>query len=227
MRNFSHVLTSKLPIEMKLLPIIFLAIAGLGCHRNAVAPPQVRKNIQLDYDSERAAIVSAVIREMYVNDGTRLLVIEHEDPCALAEPKETPEPEVAQMPHQMEDHAFQNLPDLADETIDDFHARFKECHHLANKLDVPVKYVLIGSKDLEPLFPEGSVDRGWNRFYVKYTNSSGVIQFSNPGFNRDYTQSIVSTGRWCGGNCGSGYFLLLTKDGGVWKVKTKVGTWVS
>ena len=209
------------------LPIIFFAIVSPACHRHSITQPTKLASIQADYELERAAVVSTVIREMYVNDGTRLLVIEHEDPCSSAEPKETPEPEVAQMRQQMEDHAFQNLPDLAHETIDDFHARTKECHHLANKLDVPVKYVLVGSKDLEPLFPKGSVDRGWHQFYAKYTNSSGIVQFSNPGFNRDYTQSVVSTGRWCGGLCGSGYFLLLTKDGGVWKVKTKVGTWVS
>jgi hypothetical protein len=127
----------------------------------------------------------------------------------------------------MEDDAFQSLPELARETIDDFHAREKECHPLAKKLDLPIKYVLVGSKELKPLFPEGEIDRGWSRFYAKYPGSSGVIGFSNPGFNRAYTQAVVSTSRGCGGLCGAGYFILLTKDSGVWKIKTKHGTWVS
>jgi len=209
-----------------LLAVILFVVTCLGCHR-AGTPQSKLAIIQTDYESERAAIVSAVIREMYVDDRTQLLVIEHEDPCPPAEPNESPDPEVTHMRQQIEDHAFQNLPNLSRETIDDFHGRTKQCHHLANKLDVPVKYVLVGSKDLEPLFPKRGVDRGWDRFYAKYANSSGIIQFSNPGFNRDYTQSVVSTGRWCGGLCGAGYFLLLTKQGGAWRVATKVGTWVS
>ena len=87
--------------------------------------------------------------------------------------------------------------------------------------------MLVGQKDLEPLFPKGEFDRAWGKFYAKYPNSSGIINFSNPGFNRIYTQAVVSTGRGCGGLCGAGYFVLLAKEHGAWTVKTKVETWVS
>jgi hypothetical protein len=209
------------------LAIGFLAILGLACHRNSSTPESTINNIQADYKSEEAAVVSAIIREMYVDDRTQLLVIEHADPCPTPEPNETPDPKVIEMRQHMEDYAFKEMSELTRETIDDFHLRIGECHQLANELDVSIKYVLVGSKDLEPLFPKGEVDRGWSRFYAKYAHSPGIIQFSNPGFNRNYTQAVISTGRWCGGLCGAGYFVLLTKDGGVWKMKNKVGTWVS
>jgi hypothetical protein len=164
---------------------------------------------------------------MYVDDGTHLLVIEGADPCPSPQPNATPNAKVEELRRQTEDYAFQRMPELARETIDDFHSRKKECHSLTNKLDVPIKYVLVTSKDLERLFPEKEFDRAWTRFYAKYPESSGTINFSNPGFNRDYTQALLSTGRLCGGLCGAGYFVFLTKDRGTWTVKTKIGTWVS
>jgi hypothetical protein len=84
-----------------------------------------------------------------------------------------------------------------------------------------------GHTHTEPRFPKGEFDRAWSKFYAKYPNSSGIISFSNPGFNRGYTQAVVSTGRGCGGLCGAGYFVLLAKEHGVWTVKTKAETWVS
>jgi hypothetical protein len=179
-----------------------------------------------NYESEQRAAVSAIIRDMYIDDRTHMLVIQ-QDPCPTPEPSETPNPKVAELARQMEDQAFRRMPELARDAIEDFHLRAKECHQLSTDLDIPIKHVLVGSKDLEPLFPEGEFDRVWSRFYAKYPQSSGIISFSNPGFNRSYTQAIVSTARGCGGLCGAGYFVLLTKDSGKWKVKSRIGTWVS
>ena len=233
MRNFSHVSASNPVFPMKLriavsLTIIFIVVVGFSCHRkNKSRNPQYVATIQTNYETEQHAALSAVIRDMYVDDRTRLLVIAHADPCPTPEPTVTPNPKVEEMRQHMEDDGFQGMPELARETIDDFHARAKECHPLARKLVIPIDYELVGQKDLGQLFPKGEFDRAWTRFYTKYPKSSGIISFSNPGFNRDYTQAVVSTGRGCGGLCGAGYFVLLTKAQNVWTVKTKVGTWVS
>lgn len=207
------------------LIVIFVVVVVFGCDRN-ISKSTVAE-IQAIYEIEKQAALSAIIRDMYIDDRTTLLVLEGADPCASPQPVATPDAKVEEERKQTEEYAVQKMPELARETIDDFHVRAKQCHPLANKLDIPIKYVLVTSKDLEPLFPKGGVDRAWTRFYAKYPGSSGTIDFSNPGFNRDYTQAIVSTGRWCGGLCGQGYFVLLTKDHGVWKVKTKIETWVS
>ena len=213
----------------RILSLVIIFVAGFGCHRqnDARTTESNVANVQTNYEIEQRAAVSAIIRDMYIDDRTHLLVIQHADPCPTPAPSETPNPKVTEMRQQMEDHAFQGMPELTRDTIDDFHSRGKECHPLSSKLDIPIQYVLVGSKDLEMLFPKGEFDRAWSRFYAKYPKSSGIINFSNPGFNRDYTQAVVSTGRGCGGLCGAGYFVLLTKDSGVWKVKNKMGTWVS
>jgi hypothetical protein len=165
---------------------------------------------------------------MYINDDVRLLVIQHQYPCpTTSESKEVSDQKVEEMRQQMEDDALQRMPELSRETIDDFHSHAKECQPLAKQLDVPINYVLVGPKEIELLFPKGEFDRAWSRFYKKYPGSSGIISFSNVGFNRDLTQAVVSTGRGCGGLCGAGYFVLLMKAQNIWTVKTQVGTWVS
>lgn len=214
-----------------LIPLITLILmtGAFGCTRQSNID-RSQANVassRTNYKTELYATLSTVISNMYVDDHTHLLVIQGADPCPSPQPVATPNAKVEEMRKGIEDYAFQRMPELAPETINDFHARSKECHPHENKLDVPIEYVIVGFKDLAPLFPKGGFDRFWRRFYAKYPQSSGIITFSNPGFNRDYTQAVLSTGRMCGGLCGVGHFVLLTKEHGVWKVKTKVETWVS
>ena len=158
------------------LTIIFIVVVGFSCHRkNKSRNPQYVATIQTNYETEQHAALSAVIRDMYVDDRTRLLVIAHADPCPTPEPTVTPNPKVEEMRQHMEDDGFQGMPELARETIDDFHARAKECHPLARKLVIPIDYELVGQKDLGQLFPKGEFDRAWTRFYTKYPKSSGII----------------------------------------------------
>ncbi len=81
---------------------------------------------------------------MYVDDRVHLLVIEGADPCRAPQPVATPDQKVEELWKQMKDYTFRKMPELEAETIDDFNARSKECHPLANKLDIPIKYVLVG-----------------------------------------------------------------------------------
>lgn len=174
-------------------------------------------------ETEEYAVYSALINGMYVEDGVKMLVISEETHGCMPPSDE----KVGSMRREMEDRAIKDLSGVSRETIDDFRAKGKQCRSLARRLDVPVKYVIAGREDVEPLFPEGEFDRAWSKFYAKYPSSSGIINFSNIGFNREMTQAIVSTGRGCGGLCGAGYFVLLTKKEGIWTVVSKVETWVS
>ncbi|MGI8731767.1 MAG: hypothetical protein ACR2LM_00500 [Pyrinomonadaceae bacterium] len=208
-------------IRLAVALTVVIVASGFACkHHDQTRSPASQPPI--DYESEQHAIVSAVIREMYATGPTRNVVIQNPDPCPT--PEATPDPDVEELRQRMETNAFKRLPDVVPDTMTDFQTRKKECHPLARKLDVSVEYALLGQKDLELLFPKNG---DYKKFYAKYPQSSGTINFSNPGFNRDYTQAVVSTGRFCGLRCGEGYFVLLTKDGGVWKIKTKVDTWIS
>ena len=132
-----------------------------------------------------------------------------------------------EMRRGMEEWATEPMPALKRETIDDFFMSARKCTSLNWKLDIPVKYLMVSDDDLEPLFPEGEVDRWWRRFYARYPDSSGIINFSHIGFDDQMNQALVVTGRSCGGLCGAGYFVLLKKDHGLWSVQYKVNTWVS
>jgi hypothetical protein len=212
-------------------PLLVAALIGFGCGRNpqrqtaSTNQSSVKPTPAANPEAEKFAVLSAVIKDMYADATTRLLVIEHEDPC----PKtvEPLDPKVLELRQHMEDSAITDMPQLAPDTLEDFHASANRCQPLERRLDIPVKYVLVRSKDLEPLFPSGEFDRMYRRFYRKYPDSAGIINFSNPGFNRDFTQALISTGRVCGGLCGSGYFVLLEKEDDRWTVQAKVQTWIS
>ena len=211
-----------------------ILVLSLGCttrtgNRQNSEPPQsgTPSNPLPNRESENYAVLSALIKDMYVDDGVKLLVIQNARCPTTTEATEPIDAKVEEMRRQMEEYAFKELPELKHETIDDFHAQTKVCHPLTNELDIPIKYVLVVDKDLEPLFPKGELDRAWRRFYEKYPSSSGIVSFSRPGFNNEMNQAVVSTARSCGGLCGAGYFILLTKDQGRWKVRSKTNTWVS
>ncbi len=172
---------------------------------------------------EEYGVYSALIKDMYVEDRVKLLVITAESNGCMPASDE----KVESIRQEMEDYAVKNLSGVSHDTVDDFRAKDKQCRSLKKELDVPVKYVLVGKRDIDSLFPTGEFDRAWSRFYAKYPDSSGIINFSNIGFNRDMTQALVSTGRGCGGLCGEGYYVLLVKKKGVWIVGSKTNTWVS
>lgn len=184
-------------------------------------------SINADPEKEKYAVYSAVIKEMYLGQESKLLVVERDNYCQQTPEGEKVDEKIEDMRRQMEEDAFSRLPALKAETINDFHARAKECHPLEGQFDIPIKYQLISSRDLDSLFHVGEIEGGWSRFYKKYPGSSGVISFSNVGFNSEMNQALVSTSRGCGGLCGAGYFVILAKEQGVWKVGSKIMTWVS
>jgi hypothetical protein len=184
-------------------------------------------SIKADPEKEKYAVYSAVIKDMYLGQESKLLVIEQDTYCSQTPDSEKVDKKVGDMRRQMEEYAFGKLPALKAPTINDFHAHEQECRSLEEQFDIPIKYQLITSEDFDSLFHEGEIEGGWNRFYKKYPGSSGVISFSNVGFNSEMDQALVSASRGCGGLCGAGHFVLLTKERGVWKVESKVMTWVS
>ncbi|HYJ47199.1 MAG TPA: hypothetical protein VEV81_11360 [Pyrinomonadaceae bacterium] len=182
---------------------------------------------QSDPEAEKYAVYSALIKDMYVDGRTKLLVIEGAGDCPSPSPADkVSDKDLKKMRDEMEGYAFKQFPELKLETIDDFHARTKECVSLNSRFEIPIEYVIVSYKEINSLFSKQGLD-GWDRFYERYPVSSGIIGFSNVGFNRAMNQALVSTSRSCGGLCGAGYFVLLKKEQGVWKVQSKQMTWVS
>jgi hypothetical protein len=187
--------------------------------RVAVAPPGD------DAESEKYAVYSALIRDLYVRDETRLLVIAQQTTCL----KQPADEKIKKGQREFEEGILRRLPELKREVMEDFSARESECYSLGRRLDIPVEYVLLTSKDFGQVFPQNITDpdAAWRRFYEKYPGASGSISLSNIGLSREADQAVVITGIGCGSLCGQGYCVFLTKEKGTWKVKSKIPTWVS
>ncbi|HEU0180378.1 MAG TPA: hypothetical protein VFV58_39580 [Blastocatellia bacterium] len=102
----------------------------------------------------------------------------------------------------------------------------KDTKPLYRKFKVNRQYVLLNMQNFVSMFEKRELD-GWNEFYKKYPGSSGYITFSRVGFNSDETKALIYRQTNCGGLCGYGGYILLSKDNGAWKEIGSYGCWES
>ena len=115
------------------------------------------------------------------------------------------------------------IPEAEAKTLDDYLAKNKTSEPL--RISNPgINYVIVKNSDLPD---DDDVYGFWTRFYKKHPNSSGVVFFSNVGFNDRHDQAFVYAGRSCGGLCGSADYILLGKVNGKWTILKDQGLWVS
>jgi hypothetical protein len=114
------------------------------------------------------------------------------------------------------------VPEAQLQTFEDYLAR-NETSQPLKVSNLGISYVLVKKSDL----PDDGLGRFWTRFYQKYPNSSGLIFFSEIGFNSQHDQAFLYAGRGCGGLCGSGEYVLLSKINGKWEIRKEIGLWVS
>jgi hypothetical protein len=190
----------------------------------STAAPAARPPLtQSEPETEKYGVYAALIRDMYLEGDVELAVIGEETGCVIP----SDDADAEKMRGASEEYAFKAMPELSSETLEDFHYQIKHCRILSRNFELPLKYVLVNNKKLEALFPSGGLGDGWNRFYARYPHSTGIIGLSNVGFNREMNQALVYTSRSCGGLCGAGFYVLLAKEQGSWKVQRQVNTWVS
>lgn len=165
-------------------------------------------------EAERYAAYSAVLTAMFVHDSTKLLVIEDKtaDDFTAKDEKHW-------------DYIKKGLEPLSQITIDDFTAKNAQPTTIESKFTLTTKVTLVSKSEVDKLFGQGG--GWWKAFYEKYPGSSGLITFSNVGFNGDGTQALLYVGYSCGGLCGSGHYVLLAKNNGAWKIEKSVMTWIS
>lgn len=118
----------------------------------------------------------------------------------------------------------QQISGLSQEIVDDYQAKNIDSQKLENNFTVSSNVIFISEKQTKQIFRKGE---GWNNFYKKYPQSSGLISFSNIGFNQERTQALVYVGINCGWLCGDGSFKFLQKTNGKWIIKDNVELWVS
>jgi len=122
------------------------------------------------------------------------------------------------------DYVKQGMPELEQETIDDFKNKNKESYSLKEDMDIGVDYLLISEEEIENIFQSAT---GWDDFYEKYPNSQGTMTLSKVGFNSEKDQALVYVGNQSHWLAGAGYYVLLVKENGDWIVKESIMTWIS
>ena len=67
----------------------------------------------------------------------------------------------------------------------------------------------------------------WEDFYATFPDSRGYVEFTLPVFSPDRTQALLYVSHSCGGLCGTGWLVYLTKAAGRWSIADKTMLWIS
>jgi hypothetical protein len=171
-------------------------------------------------EKEEYAVYSALLKELFIKDDTKLLVIQNRT-------------QFSEYPYNYEGitsderirQMRKNYPSVSVDTLIDFDSKYMQPSELSPKFSLPIKYILIDKLPAERLLKDKSeLEKGNNgtttqTFFEKYPDAHGVISLSQIGFNQDRTEAFVCVVFKQCGVCGGGAQLLVVKKKGAWKVK--------
>ncbi len=201
--------------KIALLPII-LALFLIACLVQTIKA----QNRQIEIPDKEYAVYSAVINKMFAGGKVtfdtqakvKLLVITDHNITTLR----------AYPPENLD---FRRLPELSEQTFNDFVHKNKEVQKLKDNFKIELKRTLIKKDEIEDIFTGG--ENNWEKFYKRFPDSGGYIGLSRVGFDKQKKQAIVYMEHYCGDLCASGYFLLLKKGKEGWKVVSGYMPWIS
>jgi len=120
------------------------------------------------------------------------------------------------------------VPGVDSAAARDLAARSYEPHSLKGiasvRLRMPV--LLLGRSSLDPL-PRPDPDKYWTAFYEKFPGTNGLISLSAVGYSADGNRGVLMVDVGCGGLCGNGYIVVVTRERDEWRIAHIQNTWVS
>lgn len=126
-------------------------------------------------------------------------------------------------PQQTIDYIKSGLPGLSRETLDNFMERNEQPGTLSEDMDLGVEYILLSSEDLSATTSQPN----WHEVMLERYGTAGYTVFSRVGFNRTLDQAVIYVGDVAGPLMGAGFYYLLEKELGHWKVKEQIMVWIS
>jgi hypothetical protein len=122
------------------------------------------------------------------------------------------------------DYIQSGLPDISKQTLDSFLERNESPDPLSTEMDLGVDYILLSPDELseitrQPNWPEIMAER--------YDGAVGYTVFSRVGFNKSLDQAVIYVGQMAGPLMGAGYYYLLEKHNGEWKLTGEIMVWIS
>ncbi|MCS7010943.1 MAG: hypothetical protein N2049_04290 [Anaerolineales bacterium] len=191
--------------------LIVLFLIGLTACRasSPVSPTPTLPDVQ----AEEEAVYAALFEQTY--NEPRMYVIQAET-------------ETHAMPQDLNTllaYVQEGMASLQETTIENFKARNDTTYPLRPDMQLGRPYVLLTREEINQIF--GLNTSGWDVFYTRYPNSPGLTRVSRVGFNSDYTQALVYIGTQSHWLAGAGYYVLLEKVEGQWKIIQEVMVWIS
>ncbi|HLO14778.1 MAG TPA: hypothetical protein VK206_08115 [Anaerolineales bacterium] len=127
-------------------------------------------------------------------------------------------------PQQTLDYIKSGLKDISHETLDNYLERNKQPSQLSPDMDLGMEYILLSPEELAKITSQPN----WHEILrEKYPNSGGYLIFSRVGFNHSLDQALIYVGQVAGPLMGAGYYYLMEKKDGEWKIKEQIMVWIS
>jgi len=171
--------------------------------------------------SEEYAVYSALIRQSYLEDGVKTLVIQNRT-LFYANPDylkiTTPEQRVEDMKRYCQS--------VDESALRDFESKHLHSSEVTPDFELPIKYILVNKDDFE----ESSDEKARlvvHDFYRLYPDARGMIALSRVGFNEARDQAFLRVEFTFCPLCSHGGKVLLRKEWGKWKVVEEFGGWAS
>jgi hypothetical protein len=192
--------------------IVGLVLISIALGSVSVSAPRAQSGSDTGVSDEEYEIYSSVIKQIYVQPETKLLMIE-ERTFRYDFASENDEP-------WREKKKGLTIDESAAE---DYEARNSQ-HWLLNKASfkLPVKTNLITDLDLKAIFHGNWGELEWINYYRRFPDSSGFVMLSRIGFNTEHTQALLYLGSRCGPRCGDIHFLLLERVNATWTTKKEI-----
>ena len=126
-------------------------------------------------------------------------------------------------------HMTREFPVPYPKTIADFKAKNTHRFQLDRNLPGIDSYKLVSPEELNKLWDGCKAGQtcGWDSFYSKYPDSSGIVNVSRVGFSPSGDDALVYLGHRSHWKAGTGYLVLLHKNNGEWTVVKSVVVWMS
>jgi|SRR5215831_2472940 len=193
---------------LKYVAAVLILATGFCAAPPHPAPP--RPAPQIDFEAERYAVYSVLLKEMGEDPDPKSLSIEDQTSKDFYSKEEWDQIKV--------DPAWQPA-------LNDYQAKNSKPVEIEDKFSLPAKVMLLPHAEVNRFFEEGG--GWWEAFYRKYPKATGFITLSNVGFNPEMNYALVDVGFHCGGLCGNGSLVLLVKKDGKWVIENNFLFWES
>ena len=185
--------------------MIFLLVSTLAC--KALTP--VAEPTAADIEREEQAVYSFFV---HAGDGPAVLRQETVTDISDDDPQQTLE------------YVRDGLKSVSRETLDNYLERNAKPSLLSPDMDLGVEYVLLSAEEQQRIFRQ---PEGWDVFYEQYPGSGGYTELSRVGFNDTLDQALIYVGNMAGPLMGAGFYYLLEKTGGEWRLMEQIMVWIS